>query len=244
MRFTIKLLYLYFLLFISNTTFAQTKTLKVLFVGNSYIYYSNLPQLVSQISEHTQTKLITKKSVAGGVNLNQHWNSKRGLKTKTLIENGDFDIVVLQEQSLGTIQNPVRFLADIKKFSAFIKKHGARPYLYATWAREKIPQQQKIITQVYQQAANENNIGIVLAGETWKLARQQNSNINLYIADGSHPSDLGAFLTACLFVKELSGELPFDLPSEYCIKNNVIETRVYNATDVRFCLEVVKNSSK
>ena len=41
-------------------------TLKVLFVGNSYIYVGNLPHLVSIISDSCETKLITTKSVAGG----------------------------------------------------------------------------------------------------------------------------------------------------------------------------------
>jgi len=242
MKFTFKLLYLVLFLFITSTTFAQTKTLKVLFVGNSYIYYSNLSQLVAQISELTQTKLITKKSVVGGANLSQHWNSERGLKTKALIENGGFDIVVLQEQSLGTIQNSDRFLKNVKQFSTFIKQHGAKPYLYATWAREKIPQQQETITRVYQQAAHDNDAGIVLAGEAWKLARQQNPNIKLYIADGSHPSDLGAFLTACVFVNELSGELPNSLPNVYKIKNDsaeVIENRLYKTIDIEFCSNII-----
>jgi len=39
----------------------QQKELKVLFVGNSYTYGYNLPQIVSIISEETPVKLITRK---------------------------------------------------------------------------------------------------------------------------------------------------------------------------------------
>ena len=52
-------------------------TLRVLFVGNSYIYYNNLPQMVSLISDSLNTKLICKKSTYGGSTLGDHWNSRR-----------------------------------------------------------------------------------------------------------------------------------------------------------------------
>ncbi|AXT20915.1 hypothetical protein D7030_10845 [Flavobacteriaceae bacterium AU392] len=249
MRFTTRFLYLGLFFFLSNTILSQNKldTLKVLFVGNSYTYYSDLPQLTSLISNHTKVKLVTKSSVTGGANLNHHWNGERGLKTKDIIKSGNFDIVILQEQSLGTIQNANRFLGVVKKFSTFIRQHGAKPYLYTTWAREKKPQQQKTITRVYKQAARDNNAGIVLAGEAWALARKQNSNIDLYIEDGSHPSSLGAFLTACLFVNTISKELPNELPNKYNITNDlgdIIEARYYNSSDISFCLKVVKETER
>lgn len=247
MKYLSKIIFLSVVISFNTSIFSQnsTNTLKVLFVGNSYTYYSNLPQLVSQISDHTSIKMITKSSVTGGATLNQHWNSEWGLKTKEIIRNDDFDIVVLQEQSLGTIKNPTQFLKNIKRFSAFIKRHGAKPYLYATWARERIPQQQEIITQMYQQAAKENNIGIVLVGEVWKLARLEVPDIKLYIEDGSHPSNLGAFLTACTFVKEISGELPDTLPNEYIIKNafgSNIENRLYKDSDIELCLKIAQQN--
>jgi len=51
---------------VSLFTMGNEDTLRVLFVGNSYTYYNNLPQLVSILSEQTGTKLITQKSVVGG----------------------------------------------------------------------------------------------------------------------------------------------------------------------------------
>ena len=46
---------------VSLFTMGNEDTLRVLFVGNSYTYYNNLPQLVSILSEQTGTKLITQK---------------------------------------------------------------------------------------------------------------------------------------------------------------------------------------
>ncbi|MCD6354645.1 MAG: hypothetical protein J7L95_03760 [Prolixibacteraceae bacterium] len=63
---------------LSNVCFAQIPkdSLKILFVGNSYTYVENIPQIVSLISEQTGIKLITKKSTKGGATLSQHWRGQ------------------------------------------------------------------------------------------------------------------------------------------------------------------------
>ncbi len=232
-------------LFWTSICFAQNSqdTLKVLFVGNSYTYYSNLPHLVSLISDSTQTKLITSKSTIGGARLSDHWREKKGLQTKTLIEHGNFDIVVLQDHSMSAIEQPDSLLLYSKKFSDLIKKNGAQPYLYATWAREKAPQYQETITKVYDQAARDNNAGIVRVGEAWTLSKKLRPEIKLYLSDGSHPSPLGSFLAACAFVKALTKELPDKLPNRYQvldINGESVDLANQKPQDVRFCLTVLK----
>ncbi|MEP5612093.1 MAG: hypothetical protein ABJP45_07570 [Cyclobacteriaceae bacterium] len=218
-------------------------TLRALFVGNSYIYYSNLPHIVSLISDSTSTKLITEKSTSGGTRLSSHWRGDYGLKTKELIKNGNFDIVVLQEQSMGTIQQPDSFLIYSKKFSEFIRENGAEPYFYMTWAREKLPQQQKTISKLYRQAAEQNDAGLVPAGEAWAAARRLRPDIKLYIADGSHPTPLGSLLTACVFLGTLTGELPSQLPGNYNTvdsKGESVQLMYHDALDVAFCLKIAE----
>jgi hypothetical protein len=236
-------------LFWCNICISQNKTdtLKILFVGNSYIYYSNMPHLISLISDSTQTKLLTSKSVAGGVSLSQHWRGERGLRTKELIAEGDFDIVVLQDHSMSAIEQPDSLLIYSKKFADYIRKNGAQPFLYCTWAREKVPQYQDTITDVYNQAARENNTGIVNIGETWAFAKRLRPNIELYLSDGSHQSPLGAFLTACAFVKELSKELPDELPNYYKVidaNGESVELMILDPLDITFCLKVVNEIAK
>ncbi len=226
---------------------SKTDTLNILFVGNSYTYFSNMPHLVSLISDSTQTKLLTSKSVAGGARLSHHWRGERGLSTKELIENGDFDIVVLQDQSMSAIEQPDSLLIYSKKFSNYIRKNGAQPYLYCTWAREKVPQYQETITDVYKQAARENNTGIVNVGDTWASAKRLRPDLELYLSDGSHQSPLGAFLTACAFVKELSKELPDELPRYYKVIDTYgesVELMLLDPLDITFCLKLVNEIIK
>ncbi|WP_455169036.1 hypothetical protein [Aegicerativicinus sediminis] len=237
------LLVIVFVLLAGKSYSQQPKdTLRVLFVGNSYTYMSNIPHLVSLISEHTSTKLITSKSVAGGAWLNQHWNGERDLKTLEKIKNGKFNIVVLQDHSMGAIARPDSLLLYAKKFSNYIRQNGAEPYFYSTWAREKVPQYNETIRKVYNEAAKENNAGIVYVGDTWEKAKQIRPTIKLYENDGSHPSELGAFLTSCKFVKELTGELPEELPSFYdwTDQNGEWITLIeLDRLDVIFCSKII-----
>lgn len=228
---------------------AQDKkdTLNILFVGNSYTYFENLPQIISIISESAKVKLVTKKSTIGGAKLSQHWRSEGGLKTREMIKNGDFDIVVLQEQSMGTIVEPDSVLKYTKLFCDYIKKHGAKPYLYLTWAREKVPQYQEIINKVLLQAATENNAKIIPVGKAWALAKQLRPDIELYALDGSHPTNIGTFLTACVFVSTILDELPAKLISEYRINDlygESVQLMYIDPDDVIFCRLVAEQIAK
>ena len=137
---------------------AQQKELKVLFVGNSYTYGNNLAHIVSILSEGTNTKLITRKSVIGGAHLWEHWNGDRGLKTREIIREGDFDIVVLQDHSLSAIETPDSTIKYVRLFAEYIDQSGAKTYLYNTWARKKVPQYQPVIDDVYTRAAFDDKI--------------------------------------------------------------------------------------
>jgi hypothetical protein len=243
------LLIVIFIFGFSNKAIAHIKkdTLRVLFVGNSYSFTSNMPHLVSLLSDSTAIKLITAKSATGGATLKDHWTHQKGLKTKKIIRKGNYDIVVIQEHSMGTIEKKNDFLNYTKKLCDLVKASGAKPYLYVTWARQKVPQYQDIITEVYREAAKENNCNLVLVGEAWKFARSLRPDIELFKTDGSHPSNLGAFLTACVFVNDLSPKVPHHLPNWYFMTDanrEQITLLMEDPLDITFCIKVASDFSK
>ena len=225
----------------SGLLYSQEKELKVLFVGNSYTYGYNLAHIVSIISEGTSTKLITRKSTIGGASLSEHWLGGRELKTKEIIAEGDFDIVVLQDFSMSAIRTPESTLKYVNLFTEYNKSFGAQTYLFNTWAREKVPQYQAEIDEVYGQAARENGALRVPVGAAWELAQDLRPMVDLYTSDGSHPNELGTMLSASVFVRVITGELPETLPTLNRIEDASGETvrlMNHNPEDAEFCRRI------
>jgi hypothetical protein len=226
---------------ISGLLYSQQKELKVLFVGNSYTYGYNLAHIVSIISEGTSTRLITRKSTIGGADLREHWNGGRGLETRKMIAEGNFDAVILQDFSMAAIQSPDSLLKYVRLFTDYISSFGAKTYLFNTWAREKVPQYQSEIDSLYLLAAWENDAIRVLVGPAWQLALDLRPSVDLYTSDGSHPNELGTMLSASVFVRTLCGELPEVLPTLYRIEDAYGETvrlMNHNPEDAEFCRRI------
>lgn len=220
---------------------AQQKEIKVLFVGNSYTYGYNLAHIVSIMSEETSTLLITRKSVIGGASLSEHWKGGRELETKSIIAEGDFDVVVLQDYSMSAINNPDTALKYMKLFSEYNSSFGAETYLFNTWAREKVPQFQVEIDEMYGKAARVNDATRVPVGPAWELALDLRPSVDLFTSDGSHPNELGTLLTASVFVRVITGELPEVLPSLYRIEDangETVRLMNHNPEDAEFCRRI------
>ena len=185
---------------------------KVLFVGNSYTYYWNLPQLVSYLSTELGTPLIARQSTEGGVNLEQHWKSEKGLKTRQLIEQGDWDYVVFNNHSLSTIERSEQFFDYGKKFADLVKQHGGEPVFYMTWAREYNKLMLDTIAGSYRRLAQQADAHVVPVGELWLRSVTLHPEYAIYATDGSHPSPTGAYVTALAFAKFFSGASVMDAP--------------------------------
>jgi hypothetical protein len=225
---------------------AQSKKEKVriLFIGNSYTYFGNLPQIVAIISDQTAKKLVTKKSVAGGASLSEHWRGERGLQTREIIEHGKYDIVVLQDHSMAALNQPDTLRKYVRLFCDLIKKSKAKPYLYITWAREKDPQNQETISKVYREAAKENDAEVVPVGEAWALALKEKPDFDIYDSDGSHPTKLGTFLAACVFSEVFLSQIPRELPTVYNINDSdgeYVMLMYIEAEDAAFCRHVASS---
>jgi hypothetical protein len=222
-------------------------TLRVLFIGNSYIYYNNLPQMVSLLSDSLNTKLICKKSTFGGSTLGDHWNSRKGLRTREILEKEKFDIVVIQDNSMWPLEHADSVSMFGKLFCDLIKSKNATPYIYNTWSREATPQTQSAINKVYETLALETQSVLVPVGSIWAEAKIQKPATQLYFTDGSHPSPLGTFLIALCFVKKITGVLPTKYATVYnypAIDNESIRLMQVSENDILFFSKLVNNSLK
>src|SRR6476469_3991383 len=118
-------------------------SLKVLFIGNSVTARNDLPGLVARLADAGGQRLEHQLISVGGASLRTHWNKGHALNR---IREGDFDYVVLQEQSTLPVKNAARMHENVRLFDEAIRAAGARTALYMTWARKAAPESQQVIT--------------------------------------------------------------------------------------------------
>jgi hypothetical protein len=186
---------------------------KVLFIGNSFTARNDLPGLIATLAaargRRTGYRLIS----AGGASLRTHWNAGEAAEA---IRDGNYDGVVLQEQSTLPVKNATRMHENVRLFHQVIKAAGAETVLYMTWARRHAPESQQVITDAYTTIGRELGATVAPVGRTWQQFLAKHDEPNLYDKDQSHPSPAGSYLAACVFLAVLFRESPIGIAAGVC----------------------------
>ena len=167
--------------------------MKILFIGNSFTARNNVPGLIANMAYSRGHTLEHKLISAGGASLRMHWHKGDAPKA---IEQTRWDYVVLQEQSTLPVKNAQRTHENIRLFDEAIKASGAKMALYLTWARQKVPETQKALTDCYTSIGKELRATIIPAGVAWERLLRQKGHPVLHDKDGSHPTLAGSYLAA------------------------------------------------
>lgn len=136
--------------FCDSAPLADSKpaSLTAAFVGNSYIFYSDLPGMLTNIAEAEGAEFSFGSNTPGGSALWQHADLEiYGEETNSLLFRESWDFVVLQDQSqtpgggrvssgaaLPIGEGKVRSLAAIEEWFA-PRMRFSKPVLYSTWGR-------------------------------------------------------------------------------------------------------------
>jgi hypothetical protein len=187
------------------TRTSDTAPLKTLFIGNSFTARNDLPGMVARLAEAQGKGLQHRLITAGGASLRTHWNAGDAQKA---IQEGQYDCVVLQEQSTLPVKNAARMHENVRLFDGVIRASGAKTALYLTWARRHTPEAQKAITGAYTAIARETGAAVVPAGVAWQKFLAAHDRPVLHDRDGSHPTPAGSYLAACVFLAVLFGRSP------------------------------------
>jgi len=186
----------------------KSLSLNVLFIGNSFTARNDLPGLIARLAEasghHFQHQLIS----AGGASLRTHWNKGHA---QNRIKDGDFDYVVLQEQSTLPVKNATRMHENVRLFDQVIRAAGAKTALYMTWARQHAPQTQRAITEAYETIGREIGATVIPVGLAWQKFIAGCKPPVLHDKDKSHPTLAGSYLAACVFYAVMFTGSPIDL---------------------------------
>jgi hypothetical protein len=196
---------------------------RVLFVGNSFTYFFNLPQVVNAMAETQGVAIETRQSTVGGSNLEQHWKGEKGTQTRRLLEEGDWDYVVFNNHSRSAIDTPDSFMEYGRKFADLVREKGAEPVFMLTWAYDSNPLMQPRITALHEQLAAETRAGIVPCGPLFAAARQWRPDLDLFF-DDKHPSANGTYLLGLAFYKYFTGRATAGIPKRITTEDRNGET--------------------
>lgn len=187
----------------------------VLFVGNSYIYTNNLPQMTANVASSAGYRMTWQSNAPGGCTFMQHCANQ----SMTMIRNGGWDFVVLQEQSQYPSFPQWQVEAEVFPYAAclvdsvYAATPCAEPMFYMTWGRRdgdagnagEFPVlgtyegMDSMLYERYMQMAVDNDASVCPVGRVWRYLRTNHPSIELYQSDGSHPSVAGTYAAACSF---------------------------------------------
>lgn len=195
----------------------QPPCLRVLFIGNSYTHMNALPDMVQKLAQSGGKRLQVDMVAPGGRRLREHAADpvvQERLAAQT------WDYVLLQEQSQIPSLTRMRrdeMLPAARALAEQIRERDAKPLLFSTWGRRTgWPEEgfadysamQQAVTNGYLEVSRELRIPVVPVGEAWRSALAENPQLQLWEADGSHPSKAGSYLAVCVIYASLFGETP------------------------------------
>ncbi len=197
----------------------ENNSKEVLFIGNSFTFFWNMPQMLEAMAKDQGINLNTSQSTVGGSNLAQHWKEEKNTQTRKMLEEKPWDYIVLQDHSLSTIDDAEGFQSYTTNFIEFAREKEIRPLLSMTWAYNSNPLMQKTIEDSYLKLGEETNTNVVPVGTIFMKARKSRPDLNLYF-DDKHPSPEGSYLIALVFYKYFTANSVLEMPNRLTTKDS------------------------
>ena len=202
---------------------------RVLFVGNSYLYYGDSVQnhvrrMVWAGDPSMEKKLLTstfKSATIGGSELSHH-NIDHLTKPGNIGVKEPFQLVILQ----GGAGEPLsaarraRFREKAIEFSKMISARGGKTALYMTHAyvsphENAKPENIGLTEDLYVSVGNEIGALVIPVGLAFEEAYRRKPGIKLHNEDGTHPALIGTYLAACTVYASVYGKSPVGNKYDY-----------------------------
>jgi hypothetical protein len=177
--------------------------LRVLFIGNSYTYTNDLPGMVESMAIASSIPVSITSLTHGGYFVASHLMHP---ETAELLGQG-FDVVVINGEPFEPLLAYEVFEYGVE---TVVNMAGdARIVLYQTWPRHPtnpelielgltVEEMWAGLEQGYYQVSLTVDAEIATVGAAWMYVLEHETWINLYSADGNHPSYAGSYLAACV----------------------------------------------
>lgn len=196
-------------------------SISVLWIGNSYTYVNDLPTMTSQLAASLGDEITFDSKTNGGYTFA---NQAADPLTYTKIKSKSWDYVILQAQSqepsfpTSQVNSNTLPYAEQLADSVYANRYCSQVHYYMTWGRQNGDAQWDSINSfnkmngrlrdAYLRFMDSTEASVSPVGSAWRYVRDNYPSINLYQADGSHPSVEGSYLAAATFYASLFRKSP------------------------------------
>ena len=214
---------------IKNTGYEQTRT--ILYVGNSFYYYNDSMHtkvlgLTNAADPQNRSQYRSTSITISGSGFNWHdmdsYFRPGAVASYSFVGDNEirfnkfekpFDVVLMNDCSQCPVHPQLKamFHEYAEKHSRTVRKHGAKPILFMTWAYADKPEMTQQLAEEYTIAGNKNDALVIPAGLAFAKAISKKSDIALYAPDKRHPSMRGTYLSACTIYAALYNKSPVGL---------------------------------
>ncbi|MEM7163043.1 MAG: DUF4886 domain-containing protein [Bacteroidota bacterium] len=225
-------LFLTFSVLFFNQVDLNSQSKNVLFLGNSYTAFNNLPLLTANVAESMGDSIYQDRNTPGGHTLEGHSTNPTSL---ALIEEGIWDYVVLQEQSqrpsfpIGQVEQEVFPFAETLNEHILTHNSCAETMFYMTWGRKNgdggncpfwppvctYDGMDSLLNLRYRMMGEMNEAIVSPVGAVWNYIRSNYPDIELYNPDESHPSQKGSYAAAVTHYTSMFRKDPTLIPYNY-----------------------------
>ena len=198
--------------------------MKILFVGNSYTFYHDMPKIFETLCRDNGKEVSVETVLKGGRKLweNLDAGDEYSEKFSAVCAEGGFDAAILQEQSVIPATDPQEFFDGAKRVADSISRTSpsVRFVLYQTWGRKaghsvlgnigmtSEEMSEKLFT-AYAECAKLIGADISPVGELFfKAYHSKKVCIDIYYPDKTHPSYAGSCIAALSHYRTVFGSLP------------------------------------
>lgn len=200
---------------------------RVLFVGNSYLYYNDslhnhVARIAAEIGARDRAEYQYKSATIGGARLSHH-DLDSLLEPNRLGIDEPFELVILQGGSREALteENRRAFRATATELAGKIRTAGAEVALYMIHAyvephAQYDPGMFDKIRQTYVTTGNELRALVIPVGLAFERAYAARPEVVLHKTfDGTHPSLLGTYLAACVVYQSIYGKSVIGVDYDY-----------------------------
>jgi hypothetical protein len=193
----------------------RTPPPRVLFIGNSYTYWNDLPMVVRALADSAgATGMEVEAVTAPGASLEDLWNEGTA---RERIGQGGWNVVVLQQGPSSQREGRRLLRSYAVRFAEEIRRQGGIPALFMVWPARERSADFNATRDSYTAAAAEVDGALFPAAEAWRAAWRRDPSLTLYSNDDLHPSRLGSYLAALVMVSELLDRSPVGLPGRISV---------------------------